>query len=130
MRFGVKGKQRPRFIGPYEILERIGPVAHRLALPPSLGNVHNVFHVSQLRKYVHDPKYIIHQDEVKFNPELSYKNIPEAILNYKVQQLINKSITSVKILLNKCIFGLKIGIHTLTYQLSILENLYYIFCLK
>ena len=53
--FGKRGKLSPHFIGPFEILERIGPVAYRLALPPALGVVHNVFHVSMLRKYVADP---------------------------------------------------------------------------
>ena len=51
IRFGKKGKLSPRFIGPYEVIERIGPVAYRLALPPSLEGVHNVFHVSMLRRY-------------------------------------------------------------------------------
>jgi hypothetical protein len=97
-RFGVKGKLKPRFIGPYEILERVGPAAYRLALPPSLGNVHNVFHVSQLRKYVHDPKHIIRQEEIDLTPELRYESQPEAILDRKTQQLRNKAITSVKVL--------------------------------
>ena len=48
LRFGKKGKLRPRFIGPYEILERIEPVAYHLALPPELAKLHNVFHVSML----------------------------------------------------------------------------------
>ena len=52
IRFGSRGKLSPRFIGPFEILERVGEVAYRLALPPSLDGVHEVFHVSQLRKYV------------------------------------------------------------------------------
>ena len=98
IRFGVKGKLRPRFIGPYEILEEIGPVAYRLALPPSFGSVHNVFHVSQLRKYVYDPKHVIHHEEMMLNPDLSYEEKPEAILDRKVQQLRTKSITSVKVL--------------------------------
>ena len=50
MRFGKKGKLSPHFIGPFEILERIGEVAYKLALPPSLASVHNVFHVSMLKK--------------------------------------------------------------------------------
>ena len=51
LRFGNKGKLSPRFIGPYEILERVGPVAYRLALPPELAKLHNVFHVSIMRRY-------------------------------------------------------------------------------
>ena len=51
MRFGKKGKLSPRFIGPYEVIEKVGPVACRLALPPDLEKIHNVFHVSMLRRY-------------------------------------------------------------------------------
>lgn len=59
MRFGIKGKLSPRFVGPFEILERVGKVAYRLALPPVLSGVHNVFHVSMLRKYVLDSSHVI-----------------------------------------------------------------------
>ncbi|XP_042023132.1 uncharacterized protein LOC121770471 [Salvia splendens] len=97
-RFGVKGKLRLRYIGPYEILEALGPVAYRLALPSSFGNVHNVFHVSQLRKYVFVRKHVIHQEEMILNPDLSYEERPKTILDRKVQQLRNKSIPSVKVL--------------------------------
>ena len=58
-RFGVKGKLSPRFIGPFEILDRVGEVAYRLAMPPSLSTLHNVFHVSMLRKYVSDPSHVL-----------------------------------------------------------------------
>ena len=51
MRFGKKGKLSPRFVGPFEILKRIGKVAYELTLLPTLAGVHNVFHVSMLRKY-------------------------------------------------------------------------------
>ena len=51
LRFGKKGKLSPRFIGSYEILERVGPVAYRLAFPPKLTKLHDVFHVSMLRRY-------------------------------------------------------------------------------
>ena len=51
LRFGKKGKVSPRFIGPYEILERVGHVAYRVALPPQLTKLHDVFHVSMLRRY-------------------------------------------------------------------------------
>ncbi|XP_047949113.1 uncharacterized protein LOC125194943 [Salvia hispanica] len=94
-RFVVKGKLKPRFIGPYEILEE---VAYRLALPPSLGNVHNVFQVSQLRKYVFDPKRVIHYEEVALNSDFSYEERSQMILDRKVQILRNKSIASVNVL--------------------------------
>ena len=55
MRFGRNGKLSPRFIGPYEVIEKVGPVAYRLALPPELEKIHNVFHVSMLRRYRSDP---------------------------------------------------------------------------
>ena len=55
MRFGKKGKLSPRFIGPYKVIEKVGPVGYRLALPPKLEKIHNVFHVSMLRRYRSDP---------------------------------------------------------------------------
>ena len=55
VKFDKRGMLSPRFIGPFEILERVGPVAYRLALPPSMSGVHEVFHVSMLRKYTPDP---------------------------------------------------------------------------
>ena len=58
-------KLTPRFIGPFEILKRVGPVAYQVALPPSLANLHSVFHVSQLRKYVYDPSHVIALDDVQ-----------------------------------------------------------------
>ena len=57
IRFGSRGKLSPKFIGPFENLERVGAVAYRLALPPSLDGVHDVFHVSQLRRYVRDDQW-------------------------------------------------------------------------
>ena len=57
--FSKRGKLSPRFIGPFKILERIGTVAYRLALPPSMSGVHEVFHVSMLRKYIPDPAHVV-----------------------------------------------------------------------
>ena len=59
MRFGKKGKLSPRYVGPFEVLEKIGEVAYRLALPPDLSHVHPVFHVSMLRKYVADSSHVL-----------------------------------------------------------------------
>ena len=59
VRSGKRGKLSPRFIGPFEILERIGVVAYRLVLPPNMSGVHEVFHVSMLRKYTPDPSHVV-----------------------------------------------------------------------
>jgi hypothetical protein len=59
IRCGKGSKLSPIFVGPFDILEKIGPVAYRLALPPVLHHMHDVFHVSVLRKYVHDPSHIL-----------------------------------------------------------------------
>ena len=81
MRFGRKGKLSPKFIGLYEILERVGTLAYRLALPMELHKVHDVFHVSQLNKYVHDPSHIIQQEKVQIDPTLSYEEVPVKLLH-------------------------------------------------
>ena len=72
VRFGKRGKLSPRIIGPYEIVERIGPVAYRLALPPELSQVHDVFHISLLRRYRSDPSHILKQQPIELKKDLSY----------------------------------------------------------
>ena len=64
MRFGKRGKLSPRYIGPFEVLKRVGGVAYELALPPGLSGVHTVFHVSMLERYHGDGNYIIGWDSV------------------------------------------------------------------
>ena len=59
VRFGKRGKLSPRFIGPFEIVQWVGECAYRLALPPSLSGIHDVFHVSMLRKYIIDPSHVL-----------------------------------------------------------------------
>jgi len=58
-------KLTPRFVGPYQILRRIGAAAYEIALPPHLANLHNVFHVSQLRKYIADPSHVLESDDIQ-----------------------------------------------------------------
>ena len=94
MRFGKKGKLSPRFIGPFEILERIGEVAYKLALPPSLASVHNVFHVSMLKKYIPDPSHVL-QPQAE---DLTYEEYPVVIADRQVRQLRTKEIPMVKVL--------------------------------
>ncbi|KAA0039169.1 pol protein [Cucumis melo var. makuwa] len=80
LRFERRGKLSPRFVGPFEILERIGPVAYRLALPPSLSTVHDVFHVSMLRKYVPDPSHVVDYEPLEIDENLSYTEQPVEVL--------------------------------------------------
>jgi hypothetical protein len=100
MRFGRKGKLSPRFIGPLEILERIGTVAYRLALPPNLSGIHDVFHVSMLKKYVPDATHVLESESLQIQPNMTYDETPMRILDRKDQVLRNKSISLVKVLWN------------------------------
>ena len=73
VRFGKRRKLSPRFIGPFEILERVGTVAYRLALPPSMSGVHEVFHVSMLWRYTPDPAYVVYWGEIEVNTYGTFK---------------------------------------------------------
>jgi hypothetical protein len=79
-------------------LEIVGPVAYRLALPPSLARVHDVFHVSLLRKYILDPSHVIKYESLRLQENLAYEEIPVKLLDRKVQELRTKSIPLVKVL--------------------------------
>ena len=61
LRFGRRGKLSPRYIGPYEILSKVGPVAYKLKLPPRLSRIHDIFLVSMLRKYIPDPSHVLRE---------------------------------------------------------------------
>ena len=76
MRFGKKGKLSPRFIGPFPITERVGEVAYKLALPPQLANIHPVFHVSMLLKYIYDPSHVVNFDDLYIEEDVSYEVKP------------------------------------------------------
>ena len=97
-RTGSKNKLAHRYVGPFEILDRIGPVAYRLALPPALERMHNVFHVSQLRKYVPDPDHIVSHGPLQIQQDMSYTEEPMKILDRKEKQLRSKIISLVKVL--------------------------------
>ncbi|KAL4030307.1 hypothetical protein IC575_008543 [Cucumis melo] len=98
LRFERRGKLSHRFVGPFEILERIGHVAYRLALPPSLSTVHDVFHVSMLRKYVPDPSHVVDYEPLEIDENLSYVEQPVEVLAREVKTLRNKQIPLVKVL--------------------------------
>ncbi|KAL4341972.1 hypothetical protein GQ457_08G032080 [Hibiscus cannabinus] len=97
MRFGRKGKLSPRYIGPYEIVGRVGPVAYRLLLPPELERIHDVFHVSMLRKYRSDPSHVMPVEEIELNPDLSYDEEPIEILASDSKVLRGRTIELVKV---------------------------------
>ena len=98
MMFGKKGKFAPRYIGPFEILERIGMVAYRLDLPSNMSQVHPVFHVLMLRKYILDPSHVLQPQSVELNEDLTFEEEPVAIVDYQVRQLRSKVIPMVKVL--------------------------------
>lgn len=90
-------KLTPRFIGPYQILDRFGKVAYRVALPPNLSNLHDVFHVSQLRKYVPDPSHVVKMDDVQVRDNLTVETKPIRIAEREVKVLRGKEIELVKV---------------------------------
>ena len=98
LRFGRKRKLSPRFIGPYEILERVGPVAYRLALPLELAKLHDVFHVSMLRRYRSDPSQILPIQDIQVQEDFTFEEKPKAILDREIRQLRNQQVPLVKVL--------------------------------
>ena len=98
LRFGKRGKLSPRYIGPYEIVDKVGEVAYRLRLPSELANIHDVFHVSMLRKYIADPSHILKEQPIQLKENLTYEEHPIEILDRREQVLRNKVIPLVKVL--------------------------------
>ncbi|KAL4295400.1 hypothetical protein GQ457_12G029270 [Hibiscus cannabinus] len=98
LRFRKKGKLSPRYIGSFEVLEKVGAVAYRLALPPEFDKIHNVFQVSMLKKYRSDPSHVLEPEEVELNPDLSYEEKPVMILDSEVKRLRNKNVSLFKVL--------------------------------
>jgi hypothetical protein len=96
-RFGVKGKLAARYIEPFEVLEVCGPVAYRLQLPSQLAAVHNIFHVSQLKKCVKIPTEIIEFQAIEIEPDLTYIEHPIRILDIKERSTRRKNIKMYKI---------------------------------
>ena len=97
MRFGRNGKLGPRFVGPFKILEIVGTLAYKVVLPPSLSKIHNVFHISNLRKYVFDPSHIVELESIQISEDLTYEEVPIQIVDVMDKVLHHAVVKLVKI---------------------------------
>ena len=98
VRFDKRGKLSPRFIGPFEILERVGTVAYQLALPPNMSGVHEVFHVSMLRRYTPDPAHVVDWGEIEIDKDGTFEEVPVCIMDSRDQVLRCKTVRLVRVL--------------------------------
>ncbi|KAK5795286.1 hypothetical protein PVK06_036546 [Gossypium arboreum] len=98
LRFGKKGKLSLQFIGPYRVLKRVGPVAYQLELPPELDRIHDLFHVSMLRRYRSDPAYVVPVAEIEVQTDLTFEEEPVQILARDVKVLRRKFVPLVKVI--------------------------------
>ncbi|GKF04829.1 hypothetical protein Tco_0035497 [Tanacetum coccineum] len=94
---GTKGKLAPRYVGPFEILERIGPVAYRLRLPKELSSMHDTFHVSNLKKGLADANLHVPLDEIKIDKTLHFVEELVEIMDCEVRSLKHSKISLVKV---------------------------------
>ena len=102
VRFGKRGKLSPRFIGPFEIQERMGTVLYRLALPPSMLGVHVVFHVSMLRRYTPDPAHVMDWGEIEIDTDGTFEEGPVCIVDSRDRVLRRKTMRLVRVLWQHC----------------------------
>ncbi|CAN6707881.1 unnamed protein product [Malus baccata var. baccata] len=112
-RFGRKGKLSPRYIGPFEVLERVGEVAYHLALPPELSHIHQVFHVSSLWRYRSDPSQVISYEPIQVKENLTYEECPIEIIGQREKALRTKTISLVHVLWNNH------GVEDSTWELEV-----------
>ena len=98
VRFSKRGKLLPRFNGPFEILERVGTVAYRLALLPNMSGVREVFHVSMLQRYTPDPAHVVDWGEIEIDTDVTFEEGPLCIMDSRDQVLRRKSVRLVRVL--------------------------------
>ena len=98
VRFGKRGKLSPRFIGPFKILERVGTIVYRLALPPRMSGFHEVFHVSMLRKYTPDLAHVMDWGQIEVDTDGTFEEGPVCLLDSHDQVLRRKTVRLVRVL--------------------------------
>ncbi|XP_035542971.1 uncharacterized protein LOC118346066 [Juglans regia] len=92
-RFGKKGKLSPRYVGPFQTLEKVGPVAYRIVLPKYFGKIHDIFHVLSLKKsFGQQEPHFLDPKSIQLWPDLTYEVVPTQIMDRKEQQLRSKTI--------------------------------------
>ncbi|GKG29098.1 hypothetical protein Tco_0416463, partial [Tanacetum coccineum] len=97
VRFGKKGKLALKFVGPFEIIEKVGPVAYRLDFPEELNGVHDTFHVLNLKKCLADPTLKVPLDEIQVDAKLNFMEEPIEILEREFKKLKWSRIAIVKV---------------------------------
>jgi hypothetical protein len=97
IKFGKGDKLSPRFMGPFKLVEKKGPMAYRLAFPDSLRHMHDVFHVSLLRHYISDPSHVIDISSLQFSEEGALMVDPIHILDHHIRQLRRRTVDQVKV---------------------------------
>ena len=98
VRFSKRGKLSLRFIGSFKILKRVGTIAYRLALPPNMSGVHEVFHVSMLRKYTPDPAHVVDWGQIEVDTDGTFEEGPVCIVDSRDQVLRRKTVRLLKVL--------------------------------
>ncbi|XP_021773566.1 uncharacterized protein LOC110737529 [Chenopodium quinoa] len=98
MRVRKKGKLSPKYISPYEIIQKVGKVAYKSDFPNQLEMVHNVLHVSQIRKYVPDVTHVLQPETIEMDEKLTYEERPVKILDTKIRSIRNNDVRVVKVL--------------------------------